>query len=395
MIGKKLLRAMFNQKFSKARDLMFKHRGLAYLTKDPFWLLVLLSAGAHAAFWLLLPNPIKTANDRPQPEEIEVVSVVPVVDLPAQVPAQSIAPVSEPLTSPPLDLLANADLELNPADSDRQPFDRIPDESDFDAGQLIALNNQEPELLAQDDPAPQLDQNDPKVKKEPQPSDRPIATPDKDPGPNQNQDQQPEQTTNASDSGKVIDHTAESDTGNVFFKGDQPNPAIASKNSNDRQTDHPNTGSNTDALPATSVAEQITASNQQAFLQVINDSKYKDKLVVRVIAPAETAVKSEHREPKVDWIPLDLEKLADLKTEINNLDQANKEINIALLVSPSGTVEKSFIETSEIKALDLIISDMARGYYDKFEPFSAQSQSGLQKYRYVTIKYELDQFNFD
>jgi hypothetical protein len=363
------------------------------LAKDPFWLLVLVSAGAHAAFWLLLPNPIQT-SDRSQPEEIEVISVVPVVDLPTQDLANTkpIDPVSEPLTTPPLDLLADGDLELNPADSDRRPFDSIP-EADLNSGQIIALNPQEASEQVEDTEElsdRQAQQDDPKINDPGQQ----LELDDREQQriaqtkPETSQTESIAKDTNADDLETTNNPNEPSNdqSGNVFFKDDPGDR-------NDEQTD----SINTDLLASTDVSEEITTSNDQAFQQIITDSKYSGKLLIRVIAPAEKAVKSEHREPQVDWIPLDLSELEALKAEINNLSEENKEINIALLVNPEGTVEKTFIETSNIKELDAIIRNTAKAYYDKFEPISQQSdsQSIAAKYRYVTIKYELDRFNFN
>ncbi|AFY71658.1 hypothetical protein Pse7367_3421 [Thalassoporum mexicanum PCC 7367] len=400
-MGKHLIKAIFRHKIISWGNTNPKRNVLVNLSKDPFWLLLLLSAVAHAAFWLLLPNPLEKSKqaDRSQPEEIEVVSVVPVVNLPAQTePSQ---PIDQPLITPTLDRLAADQVELNPVDSDRQPFASIPDESKdeskFDSGKLIALNSQDTITADQQDDPTQTepenqaqDQSGTRATDETSPDQKTASTSDVDPQFNQSAGDLNIDDLESSNEAEEVETASE--PGNIFFKGDRAKNPIAARNQTNQS------GSiNTDSLPASNVSEQIISSDDQAFLQVINDHKYKDKLLIRVIAPASKPVKSDHREPKVEWIPLDVNQLAALKAEINNLNPESKEINIALLVSPAGTVEKSFIESSEIEALDKIISNTARGYYNKFEPISQQSdsQSATQKYRYVTIKYELDQFKFD
>jgi len=54
---------------------------MSAIFKDTFWLFLAASATAHAVLWFVIPNPLKQAT---KPQQIEVLSTIPVVTLPAQ-----------------------------------------------------------------------------------------------------------------------------------------------------------------------------------------------------------------------------------------------------------------------------------------------------------------------
>jgi len=54
---------------------------MSAIFKDTFWLFLAASATAHAVLWFVIPNPLKQTT---KPQQIEVLSTIPVVTLPAQ-----------------------------------------------------------------------------------------------------------------------------------------------------------------------------------------------------------------------------------------------------------------------------------------------------------------------
>ena len=323
----------------------FARKSSSLIMKHPFWVLVISSLGAHAAFALILPNPLKQTES---PREV-IVSTLPVVKLPSrQVPTNSKQSQSlvdnlfvKSLTNkldPPLNVLPSTSFpsfDLNTSDS----FENLPPVSND--LQFPPLLNNSPEIdssrtppLSRTPPSGQIDN----------------ITPAKTP----NSNLKPEFQSNGLKTGTS-----------------SPDPEI--KNPKDTSKDAKNVkgAANIDQNEkAISNVSSLYSTDKQ-----IIDLVSRNLIRTTQIAPENALVSNPdlNREKGITWIPL----------KIANVTGKKGAVTFMWLVAPSGEIEAKFLKSSGHKELDDIARESLKDY--KFKPIE-DLQSG--KYRLVTAKYD-------
>ncbi|MEE3715211.1 hypothetical protein V2H45_00470 [Tumidithrix elongata RA019] len=304
------------------------------ISKNLFWFLILVSAGIHTAFLLLAPNPIKKVE---KPKETEVISTIPVVNLPAKTPLST---SSKPDPKFPFG--------FNPLTS------RPSTSSPFTTNPLINFNTSSDPFpfplstvpLTPDDALPV------ETRTEPRETRRPLTTvPDENDPPIDN-------------TKKPVKPTPKENNLKPEFKG---NDVLGAGTPVTPSTNPANTGQTTTFknervltdLTIVTVISKIGGSN----------------IMFTEIAPSSANISAAKVEKGVMWIPP--------KTAEVNGKQGTAEV--ALLVAPNGKVEDIFFKPSKVAEIDKVVRETVSGYYDKFQPIKEEEHKG--KYRYVTIKF--------
>ncbi len=317
-----------------------RRRSLRTLVLNPFSWLLLLSAGIHSAFWLLAPNPLPKSKT---PQEIAVKTTLPVVNLPPQKQANStsINPQAAKPASPQTVALPPAPPALV-----APPLSRLPVSPRYLEGLRIeALAPATPRVDALDlDRAPNL-----------KPDVRRNAT---------------EKEVNSRTDKLAVQRQLER---NASLE-EPANPSSASSIVlGENAAPPPNDTSNKNTNLRVASASPAGALGDETVSRIL--SEYAGRIVIRRIAPSTALVVASQREPGVDWIP-----------PIERGSGKTGTVEVALLVNPSGVVEKRLMRSSGVRELDRIVEQTIEGYYDKFRPLEGEGLAG--KYRYVTIRYE-------
>jgi hypothetical protein len=311
------------------------------ITKNLFFTLIVVSAGAHTAFLLLAPNPLKKLE---KPHEIDVVSTIPVVKLPAK-------------TSAPTVSKSDFKLPFNPFAA--KPS--IPTPSPFSSDPSTILST-----VPYQDPFPFTL------------STPPLSSPDVLPPTPRNEVKVPQRTFSAvppEDNSDVIDNTKP-------VKPPQSvsnlKPGLGGKDNvvdpdGQVKPTKPGTGQNNLDGSGSNVKEGVLSDT--TLYGVVD--KYRANLIFTEIAPDSTNIPIAKVEKGVKWIA----------PKAFDLNGKKGSVEVALIVAPSGKVELALFPAkgSGVPEFDKIVRETVTGYYDKFQPMQEEQHKG--KYRYVTIKY--------
>jgi hypothetical protein len=332
---------------------------------SPIWLILLCSAIAHAAFWLLLPNPIRQNSDVSNAQ----ISIIPVVTIPPELLPKSTKPRSSQQL-PPLNLN-----QIN-LPSITQP-NYSPDSI------RLPINNPPPPLLSV------VPQNLPKtsnLRTVPNSSNlNPnLAISTKQSNLNfsvEKSNIRPEITITPTKPlpTKPIDNSANNSSSNLIINNNissnpDPNPVINNTTPNKAQ---PNSNINPTASGYSYKASDLVTATKKANNLNSNEIRKEPKpvvnniVVLRQIASPDTPIPADQVEP-VDWIPINPQSLVGI----------SGSVTFALVVTPEGKVEQeTVVESTNIK-LEQLAREAIKGYYNKFKPVEAG------KYRNVRIYYK-------
>jgi outer membrane biosynthesis protein TonB len=313
--------------------------------KDGFWLFLLASVGAHTAFFLVVPDPLKQAE---KITEMEIVGTVPVVALPkknamtsklSQIPKQDI-PSSQPNRIPKEDIpkstlstVLDVPQETKPEKTVKEPI------------------KSEPKPTKKSEPKPAA-KSEPKITKAP---DKPDPL-----------DPQNPQKELQADSPTKTDRVQEPQDLNTK----KPDVEKTDASNSDLETEQPTSG-------VTLSRDQFRREFGRIYAEYAG--KYGPENVVQRIIPSpqETTVSqvSQTIEPGVEWIP-PLEQ-----PQANDLKGKNTKVTVTFIVDPKGKVVKKSMFSSENSNVDAIVKKTVAGYESKFTPLEG-------KIRIVTINYD-------
>lgn len=336
----------------------FARKSSSLIMKHPFWVLVISSLGAHAAFALILPNPLKQTES---PREV-IVTTLPVVKLPSrQVPTnskQSQSFVDNLFVKSPTNKL---DTSLNVLPSTSFPYFDLNASNDFENLPLVSNDFEFPPLL-NNSPDSGSSQFVPKT-----------------------QPRMPESQTLPSSRvtpSSQIDNSIPAKTPSSDLKPEfQSNGLKTGISSPDPETKNPkDTSKDTKNVKGAANIDQ----NEKAISNVsslystdkqIIDLVSRNLIRTTQIAPENALVSNPdlNREKGITWIPL----------KIANVTGKKGAVTFMWLVAPSGEIEAKFLKSSGHKELDDIARESLKDY--KFKPIE-DLQSG--KYRLVTAKYD-------
>ena len=330
----------------------FARKSSSLIMKHPFWVLLISSLGAHAAFALILPNPLKQTESPPE----VIVTTLPVVKLPSrQMPTnskQSQSFVDNLFAKSPTNKL---DTSLNVLPSTSFPSFDLNSSDDFENLPPISNDFEFPPLL-NNSPEINSSQFVPKPQPRPEPQTSPSSrvtppsgqidniTPAKTPSSNL----KPEFQSNG-------------------LKNGVSTPAPDTKNPKDTSKDTKNVkvGGNID-------------QNEKATINI--SSSYDKRLTTIYINPSiqQTEIVPEGkllpfpeiRKDNTKWIP----------PKIANVSGKKGTVTLRWLVAPNGEIKTRFFESSRHMELDSIVAELINEY--KFQPM----ESG--KERLVTAKYD-------
>lgn len=317
---------------------------------NPVWMIMLGSVLAHAAFWLLLPNPIRqdlAVNNSAKISTISVVTIPPELLLRSSKLSQQLPPLNlNQINLPSLPT-------YNPTTSIPQP-----------------TYNSPPPLLSV---APQI------------PRSSNLRT-----VPN---------VTNLNPNLALSNNQS-----NLNFRLDKTNikPEITTtptkptidpsnnliNNSSSNLLDKPNTQPEiiNPINPITGYstkASDLTTNNVKKSGDIPNNLKsnvakpetlkpvIENVVVLRQIASPDTPISADRREP-VDWIPIDPQALVGI----------TGSVTFALVVTPEGRVEQELLVESTNPKLEQLARETIKGYYNKFKPVEPG------KYRNIRIQYK-------
>ena len=323
----------------------FARKSSSLIMKHPFWVLVISSLGAHAAFALILPNPLKQTES---PREV-IVTTLPVVKLPSrQVPTnskQSQSFVDNLFVKSPTNKL---DTSLNVLPSTSFPSFDLNTSDDFENLPPVSNDFEFPPLLnsssdSDSSQTPPLSRTPPSGKID-------NITPAKTP----NSNLKPEFQSNGLK------------TGTSSLDPETKNPKDTSKD-----TKNVKGAANIDQNEkAISNVSSLYSTDKQ-----IIDLVSRNLIRTTQIAPENALVSNPdlNREKGITWIPL----------KIANVTGKKGAVTFMWLVAPSGEIEAKFLKSSGHQELDDIARESLKDY--KFKPIE-DLQSG--KYRLVTAKYD-------
>lgn len=355
----------------------FSKKAGKLIIKYPFWILVIGSLGIHAAFMVLIPNPLKKVEE---PREV----IVPTLNLPPKQIASTNAPTGKNNKS----FLDN--LFIKPTTKSNLKSDLLtttsPSSSDF------SFSSRPDNFSVSDNTSPidnSLFLNNPQNFSSSEFNNSPSVAP-------KNQTTTTPKSTNADkpitdkpDSDKPnsdkIDNTTANKNPNSNLKpelqGNNLKTEISS-NSDNKNSDTSKTTKNTSNAKTTSnVSKSIVldkdekASNDLTIALFTDpDVLAKGQVARTLIPPVGITINEDKREKGVDWIPPKVAKVAG----------KSGTVTYAWLVAPDGTVTKKFVELKKTVAPELveIVRETVKGY--KFKPL-ANPQSG--KYRLISTQY--------
>lgn len=313
-----------------------------FISKNPFWILLIGSLGIHAGLAFFTPNPLKKAP----PEEILVST--PVIQLPPQNRVITSKTPSQNSKSP-LDSLFVKPLNgqtVTPLDS---PLQRVEFDDNYDGNR--AIRDALPE-----DVAPPEDTYEPRPVKTPKPkpeSDR-IASDNKidNSTPKPPSDNVKPELRNNKIQDEQTPSTSQDDT-----ISKQPKPALAGNNTNGKE------------LTVDNVATIYTTNGR--ILELLA----KKSLKPTQIAPQEANIPDpdKNREKEVAWIA----------AKPPNTEGKTGSVVYMWLVNPDGDVEATFIKSSGHKELDDAVREAVKDY-----KFKSIDSSQKDMYRLVTAKYD-------
>jgi len=316
---------------------------------SPIWLITIGSAIAHAAFWLLLPNPIK--------QNVDITNSVKI----AAIPLVTIPPELLPKSSKPQ--LSRQLLPLNLSQINLPP---IPQPNYIPSPIIQPANNPPPPLLSvvpQNLPKtsnlrsiPRANNLNPNLALSTKQSNLNFAV--------GKSNIRPEVTISPTkpDRSQPIDNSENNSSSNLIPNNPIPSKPEQNPVTNNIAANKPQPNSNIKPRAYSYNASDLVTTPKPTVNNVV---------VLRQIASLDTPIPADQKEP-VDWIPIDPQALIGI----------SGSVTFALVVTPEGKVEQeTVVESTNIK-LEQLAREAIKGYYNKFKPVEAG------KYRNVRIYYK-------